>query len=78
MGVYNPYRNKPKHCYDCELNNGRYCFANDENLIDISSQYALNKMHDDCPLVDIPGLKQIKYFDEDENVWKVGSVIVNE
>lgn len=22
--------------------------------------------------------KQIKYFDEDENVWKVGSVIVDE
>ena len=22
--------------------------------------------------------KQIKYFDEDENVWKVGEVIVNE
>ncbi len=22
--------------------------------------------------------KQIKYFDEDENVWKIGSVIIDE
>lgn len=28
----------------------------------------------------MPGIKtkQIKYFDEDENVWKVGEVIVDE
>ena len=30
---------------------------------------------DDAPTIET---KQIKYFDEDEKVWKIGSVIVDE
>lgn len=53
MGVYNPYKDKPKNCYDCEVNNGECCFANEDNLIEISNEYALRQMHPDCPLIEI-------------------------
>ena len=34
---------------------------------------AMSKAMADAPTIQT---KQVKYFDEDENVWKIGSVIV--
>ena len=48
-----------------------------------SKYYHLPNGDTAIPIIDIehaPTIKtkQIKYYDEDENVWKVGSVIVDE
>jgi len=36
---------------------------------------AWNRRADSAPTINT---KQVKYFDEDENVWKIGEVIVSE
>ena len=42
--------------------------------------YALEDVVSVTDIVEAPSIKtkQIKYFDEDEKVWKIGSVIVDE
>jgi len=42
--------------------------------------WATSQINHYCNKAEAPTIetKQVKYFDEDEKVWKVGSVIVNE
>ena len=51
------------------------------NIYDISPAYGFVVMgvtEEDIDLAPTIATKQVKYFDEDEKVWKIGSVIVNE
>ncbi len=44
----------------------------------VDGEYLWGKMNDALENAPTIKTKQIKYFDEEENVWKVGSVIVDE
>ena len=51
------------------------------NIYDVSPAYGFVVMgvtEEDIDLAPSIETKQIKYFDEDEKVWKIGSVIVDE
>ena len=40
--------------------------------------YAYTQMHEALMEIQSFKTKEVKYFDEDEKVWKIGSVIVDE
>ena len=44
----------------------------------VDGEYLWGKMNDALENAPTIKTKQIKYYDDDENVWKVGSVIVDE
>ena len=53
--------------------------ANALNVYDVSPAYGFVVMgvtEEDIDLAPTIQTKEVKYFDEDENVWKIGSVIV--
>lgn len=44
----------------------------------VDGEYLWAKMHDALDSAPIIKTKQAKYYDEDEKVWKIGEVIVDE
>ena len=58
-----------KECEDCQYVAGKYLCGCDIPQVDICEAIA------EAPTIKT---KQIKYFDEDESVWKIGEVIVDE
>lgn len=58
-----------KECEDCQYVAGKYLCGCDIPQVGICEAIA------EAPTIKT---KQIKYFDEDESVWKIGNVIVDE
>lgn len=48
------------------------------NESDYIKGFAYTQMHDALMEIQSIKTKEVKYFDEDENVWKIGSVIIDE
>lgn len=52
-----------------------------KHIVNSSKYYGSQCQRDFCDMItEAPTIKtkQIKYYDEDENVWKIGEVIVDE
>lgn len=56
-------------CVNCDYADEIFFCTKGKNFVDACEAIQ------DAPTIET---KQIKYFDEEEKVWKVGSVIVNE
>lgn len=54
-------------CVNCDYVDGIFC-TKGKDFVDACEAIQ------DAPIIET---KQIKYFDEEEKVWKIGSVIVN-